>query len=102
VKPVKVIREDIWVEKGVDLALAIDMLVNAYRDLYDTAVLVSGDGDFAPLLTEIQRLRKKVEVAAFESEIGTELRIRADRYIALGNLSPQIHLDASVNKNGGQ
>lgn len=101
-RPVKVIRKDLWVEKGVDLALAIDMLVNAFRDLFDTAVLVSGDEDFAPLLAEIKRLRKRVEVAAFESEIGRELKIMADRYIALDNLRPQIHLDVRENKKGEQ
>ena len=40
-------RGDSYVEKGVDIALAVDMLEMAYSDSYNTAILVSGDGDLA-------------------------------------------------------
>ena len=30
------------VEKGVDMMIGVDILKNAYEDLYDTAILVSG------------------------------------------------------------
>ena len=39
-------RRDQVVEKGVDVMLATDLVVRAYQDQYDTAILVSGDGDF--------------------------------------------------------
>ena len=38
------------VEKGVDMMIGVDILKNAYEDLCDTAILVSGDGDFYPAL----------------------------------------------------
>ena len=41
-------RRDHVVEKGVDVMLATDLVVRAYQDQYDTAILVSGDGDFYP------------------------------------------------------
>lgn len=89
-RPVKVIRDNLWVEKGVDLALVTDLLVNAFRNLFDTAILVSGDRDFAMALSEVKRLGKKVEVAAFRKTIGRELKEIADRYIALDNLYEKI------------
>ncbi|HLD39036.1 MAG TPA: NYN domain-containing protein [archaeon] len=39
------------------------MLSLAYEDSYDTAILVSGDGDFAPAIQKVQKLGKKVENA---------------------------------------
>ncbi len=46
--------------KGVDIALATDLLSNAYRNNYDAAVLVAGDGDYVPLVGEVKRLGKVV------------------------------------------
>ena len=41
------VRGDVAVEKGVDIMVATDMLRLAWDNLYDVAILVSGDGDFA-------------------------------------------------------
>ncbi|MCP4579977.1 MAG: NYN domain-containing protein, partial [candidate division Zixibacteria bacterium] len=35
-----------YVEKGVDTHIVIDMLTFAFKDTYDTAILISGDEDF--------------------------------------------------------
>ena len=51
--------------KGDDIHLAIDMVSFAYENLYDTAILVSGDGDFEPAIKRAQKLGKKVENAYF-------------------------------------
>ena len=51
--------------KGVDIALATDMLSNAYNDNYDVAVLVAGDGDYIPLISEIKRLGKVIYLVFF-------------------------------------
>jgi len=55
------------------------MLSRAYKDHYDIAVLVSGDGDFARVLQEVKDLGKKVEVAFFPK--CHHLRTAADRFI---------------------
>ncbi|MBC8725818.1 NYN domain-containing protein [Paraburkholderia sp. 31.1] len=39
--------------KGVDITLCTDMLLHASRKHYDIAVLVSGDGDFVPLIEAV-------------------------------------------------
>ncbi len=51
--------------KGDDIHLAVDMVSFAYEDTYDTAILVSGDGDFVPAIKRVQKLGKKVENAYF-------------------------------------
>jgi uncharacterized LabA/DUF88 family protein len=69
--------------KGVDIALATDFLGNAYRDNYDAAVLVAGDGDYVPLVEEVKRLGKVVHVAFFGEKgrgLSPELRLASDRF----------------------
>lgn len=59
------------------------MLTNALRDCYDTAILVSGDGDFAPVLEEIARAGKQVENAVFRSGRSDALISASDLFIEL-------------------
>ncbi len=54
-----------WMEKGVDMRLGVDMLAAAAKDMYDTAVLVSGDGDIAEAVKAVKELGRQAEVAAF-------------------------------------
>ncbi|MHC4405716.1 MAG: NYN domain-containing protein [Planctomycetota bacterium] len=71
--------------KGVDIALTKDMLVHAFLDNYDVAVLVAGDGDYVPLLEEIKRLGKRIVVVFFDEKHGLnpELRRCVDRCVIL-------------------
>ena len=70
--------------KGVDIALARDILGHAYRDNYDVAVLLAGDGDYVPLILELKRLGKVVYVAFFSaSPLSPELRLAADGFFEL-------------------
>lgn len=70
--------------KGVDIALTKDMLAHAFLDNYDAAVLVAGDGDYGPLIREVQRLGKRVYVAFFESSgLNPELPLIADGFHGL-------------------
>lgn len=70
-------------EKGVDIRIATDMLTGALRNCYDTAILVSGDGDFAPVLEEIKRAGKQLENATFKSVRSDALVNASDLYIEL-------------------
>jgi len=76
-------KNNIPVEKGVDILIAADMLTGALRDCYDTAILVSGDGDFAPVLDEIKRAGKQVENATFSSCRSDALINASDLFIEL-------------------
>ncbi len=51
-------------EKGVDVLLAVDLVRLAAENLYDVAILLSGDGDLVPAIQTVQQIyRKRVEVA---------------------------------------
>lgn len=67
--------------KAVDISLATDMLSNAFHDNYDAAVLLSGDGDFCPVVEEIQRLGKVVYVMTMGiAGVSNELLLASDAY----------------------
>jgi len=52
-------------EKGVDVKIAVDMLIGAYENYYDTAILVSSDTDLIPAIKQIKFLGKKIEYIGF-------------------------------------
>jgi len=52
-------------EKGTDVKIAVDLIVGAVDDLYDTAVLVSSDTDLIPAVRYIKYRGKKLEYIGF-------------------------------------
>jgi uncharacterized LabA/DUF88 family protein len=62
------------IEKKVDINIAVDIISLAYENVYDTAVLVSGDGDFIPVIKKIKELKKNVEIWAFKYSLANALR----------------------------
>ncbi len=79
--------ESVYVEKGVDVRIAVDMLSMAFRNAYDTAVLVSCDGDFSHVVDAVRDIGKHVEVACFEKSY--HIRRSADKVIDLNKTSLQ-------------
>ena len=89
--------KEYFIEKGVDVALVIDMLGMAYKNAYDVAVLVAGDGDYVGLAEEVRNLGKRVEIAFFEdnpdastSLIASDLRMTPDHFISLDSIKEKI------------
>ena len=72
-------HQGVTVEKGVDIMLATDLLQYAWRDHYDTGIVVSGDGDFAYAIQTAKDLGKYIEVATFESNQSPEIAQVADK-----------------------
>lgn len=72
-----------YVEKGVDVQIAVDLIKLAYNNVYDTAILISGDGDFAPAIIAVKELGKHVEVAYFKSRKTYHIKQVCDRFIPL-------------------
>ena len=70
-------------EKGIDILIAVDMLTLALQKHYDTAILVSGDGDFAPLLAKIKNAGRHVENASFDARRSRSLIESSDLFIEL-------------------
>jgi len=83
----KVYEIPTWVEKGVDTNIVVDMLSMAYKNIYDTAILVSGDGDFAGAIEAVKELGKHVEVAY--TSYTFHLRQACDKYILLTESLPK-------------
>jgi uncharacterized LabA/DUF88 family protein len=52
-------------EKMTDVNIATTMIVDAYKDVYDMAMLISGDSDLTPPISEIHKLflNKRVFIA---------------------------------------
>ncbi len=65
----------------VDINIAIDVLRHAYNDDCDEVVILSGDGDFIPLIEEAQRRGKLVCGAALSSGLAPELPIVCDAWV---------------------
>ena len=67
--------------KGVDIALTKDLMFNAFRGNYDVAVLITGDGDFVPVIEEVRRLGKVVYLAFFETiGLSKSLKLACDSF----------------------
>lgn len=72
---------EIFREKAVDVALAVDMVVMAERNHYDAAYLLSADGDYTPAVKAVREAGKKVYVASPAN--GAQLAAVADSFIRL-------------------
>ncbi len=72
-----------FLEKEVDIMLATDMLSLAYKNAYDTCILVSGDSDFSYTVETVQSLGKRVENATFRKTSSYSLRRLSDKFLYL-------------------
>ncbi|OIO43765.1 MAG: hypothetical protein AUJ24_02130 [Parcubacteria group bacterium CG1_02_36_42] len=61
----QLLKDGDYHEKGVDVQIAVDLLIGAYENLYDTAILVSSDTDLTPALIKVPEMKKKVEYIGF-------------------------------------
>lgn len=67
------------------MRIGVDMVSLASKNLYDVAVLVSGDGDLTEAVQATKDLGKHVELASFATGRSDELAAAADVIIALNN-----------------
>jgi uncharacterized LabA/DUF88 family protein len=70
-----------WVEKAVDVQIAVDMVTMATRNEYDAAYLLSADGDFTAAVEFVRGLTKKVYVAC--PGYGAQLARVATKFVHL-------------------
>ncbi len=52
-------------EKGTDVKIAVDLVIGAVDDFYDTAIIVSSDTDLIPALKYIKYRNKRIEYVGF-------------------------------------
>ena len=80
-------------EKGVDVKLAIDMLIGAYENRYDTAILISSDTDLIPAIKHIKYLGKEVEYVGFSHcpSFGLQKNSNLSRLLIKDDIEKFIH-----------
>ena len=66
-----------------DVGMAVDAI--RFAETVDAIVLVSGDGDFLPLVEYLKNKGKQVELVAFEETTSSKLKEAADGFIDLGS-----------------
>ncbi len=67
-------------EKGVDVRIGLDLLEGAYEDRYDTAIVISSDGDLSPAFEMVKRKGKKIESVMFDKKYSHALAARAETF----------------------
>jgi uncharacterized LabA/DUF88 family protein len=82
---------------NLDVEIAVDMM--ALVGSYDTAVLVSGDGDLAYAVDAVSYRGVRVEVVSLRSMTSDSLINVSDRYIDLENVKEEIQKTPRSNAN---
>jgi uncharacterized LabA/DUF88 family protein len=57
-----------------------------FKDAYDVAVVVSGDGDFVPAIEAVMALGERVEVAAFRGSKSANIHKNCDQFYFLDEI----------------
>ncbi len=70
------------IEKKTDVNIATQLLCDAFHDLFDTALIVSGDADLVPPIEAVKKLypKKRVVVAFPPKRFSSELALQAHGY----------------------
>jgi len=77
-------------EKGIDVALATDLVAYGMRHAFDWALIVSGDQDFCDAIEQVQSQGLRVEVVFYRHAMAEELKLRADRYRYIDDFADRI------------
>lgn len=96
--------EHIPSEKMTDVNIATQLLVDAFTDMYDVAILVSGDTDLSGPITELRHLfPKKKYVVAFPPErVSFELKKVASAFFMIGRSKfASSQFPESIQKSNG-
>jgi len=70
-------------EKGVDIGLAKEMLVNAFNQNFDVGWLFAGDEDYVGLVKEVKRYGQIINGSFFNQGLSAELEVAFDEFILL-------------------
>jgi uncharacterized LabA/DUF88 family protein len=73
-------------EKGVDILVAIELLAGAFKNEYDVAMIIAGDGDYADIAREVRGAGKTIYNAFFSRDKSYELAKESTDFIPLDTL----------------
>jgi uncharacterized LabA/DUF88 family protein len=83
------------VEKGVDVALAVDLIGMAWEGAYEVAILVSGDEDYLGAVNKVMSKGKNVELVTFRNFMSKELKQACIKVTVLDDIWNLIKLQKS-------
>lgn len=72
-----------YIIKEDDIHMAVDMVENAYENNFDTALLISGDGDFVPAVRSVKKKGKMVTNVYFKNSSSRNLKNFCDESLEL-------------------
>ncbi|MBY9017258.1 MAG: NYN domain-containing protein [Candidatus Lokiarchaeota archaeon] len=72
-RPIKIIAEGKKMQKGLDIFIYRDVVELAGEDIYDKAILVSGDSDFIEIVRKLRDLEKTIEIWSFKRSLSHQL-----------------------------
>ncbi len=95
-----------WEEKMTDVNLAVELTCDAFNDLFDTAIIVSGDTDFVGLIKTVRnRFQNKKVVVAFPPKRDNNISLKhvssSSFTISMNDLSNS-QFPNEVSKRGGR
>lgn len=76
--------------KGVDIQICVDVLSHVHRGNTDAILLLSGDGDYGPLIDEVLRSGVQVFLSAFSDGLNPVLKDRVDTFYELDGTAWQV------------
>jgi len=82
-RKIKKTGEFYYTIKEDDIHMAVDMVEGATDDMFDIAIVVSGDGDFVPAVKAVQRKGKRVENIYLRKNFSRNLKQNCDNFLAL-------------------
>jgi len=71
-------KSDTRHSKGIDIQLCVDVLGQVHRKNVDAILLLTGDGDYIPLIEEVLRLGVQVFLSSFSCGLHPGLRDKVD------------------------
>ncbi len=80
-------------EKGVDIELTKEMLVNAFNNNYNVAILFAGDEDYVNLVQEVKRYGTIIIGSFFEKALSPKLKRSFDFFYPVQLGEKNIELD---------
>lgn len=72
--------------RNVDLQISIDVIRTAHLQSIDIIYILSGDGDYIPLIQEASRYGKEIWLSAFSSGLHPKIRHHVDVFKSLDEL----------------
>jgi len=89
-KPLQFSPSDIKIfQKGVDVQLAVDLVDFCHKDVFDVAILLSGDIDLLESVKTVKQMGKQIILFGSSSVTAEEMKKFADFFVDIGRFDKE-------------